>query len=64
MWGRNDMLVPVEDADEYERADRRTRGARSSSAPGTCAMLERPARFNRLLREFLPRTSAAAPFSA
>ena len=45
VWGRNDEIVPVEDADEYERL---IPGARKVifEDTGHVPMLERPARFN------------------
>jgi pimeloyl-ACP methyl ester carboxylesterase len=52
IWGRNDEIVPVEDATEYERL---IPGARKVifEETGHVPMLERPARFNALLDEFL-----------
>jgi pimeloyl-ACP methyl ester carboxylesterase len=52
VWGRNDQVVPVRGADEYERL---IPGARKVifEQTGHVPMLERPARFNRLLDEFL-----------
>jgi pimeloyl-ACP methyl ester carboxylesterase len=54
IWGRNDEIVPVEDAYEYERL---IPGARRVifEDTGHVPMLERPERFNRLLEEFLSR---------
>jgi pimeloyl-ACP methyl ester carboxylesterase len=52
VWGENDMLVPVADADEY--ADLIGPNARRLvfEDTGHLAMLERPTRFNRMLSEF------------
>ena len=52
VWGRNDQVVPVRGADEYERL---IPGARKVifEQTGHVPMLERPARFNRLVDEFL-----------
>lgn len=52
VWGTNDMLVPVRDADEFERL---IPNARKVVWPqtGHLAMLERPEAFNRLLAAFL-----------
>lgn len=52
VWGRNDEIVPVEDAYEYERL---IPGARKVifDDTGHVPMLERPERFNRLVEEFL-----------
>jgi pimeloyl-ACP methyl ester carboxylesterase len=70
VWGAHDTLVPVKDAKRMEKLipdSRRVVFERT----GHVAMLERPERFNRLLREFLaeqpepPREDAAAePASA
>lgn len=52
VWGTDDMLVPVRDADEFERL---IPNARKVVWPqtGHLAMLERPEAFNRLLAAFL-----------
>jgi pimeloyl-ACP methyl ester carboxylesterase len=52
VWGQNDEIVPVGDAIEYERL---IPGARKVifEDTGHVPMLERPARFNRVLEEFL-----------
>lgn len=52
VWGTDDMLVPVRDADEFERL---IPNARKIVWPqtGHLAMLERPEAFNRLLAAFL-----------
>jgi pimeloyl-ACP methyl ester carboxylesterase len=52
VWGEDDMLVPVADADEYER---RIPDARKllMKDTGHVAMVERPPTFNRALIEFI-----------
>jgi pimeloyl-ACP methyl ester carboxylesterase len=52
VWGEDDKLVPVRDADEFERL---IPDARKVVFPNTghVAMLERPAAFNELLARFL-----------
>jgi len=52
VWGDQDMLVPVADADEYERT---ILGARKVvlEDTGHVSMLERPRTFNRTLPEFI-----------
>jgi len=52
VWGDQDMLVPVADADEYERT---IPGARKVllEDTGHVPMLERPRTFNRALLEFI-----------
>ena len=52
VWGRNDEIVPVDDAYEYARL---IPGARMEifEDTGHLPMLERPARFNRMVEEFL-----------
>jgi pimeloyl-ACP methyl ester carboxylesterase len=58
VWGRNDMLVPVADADEFERLIGANARTEIFEDTGHVPMLERPSRFNALLREFV---SAPAP---
>ena len=53
VWGRNDILIPVADAYEYERLIGSNARAVVFDDTGHLAMLERPTRFNRLLREFV-----------
>jgi pimeloyl-ACP methyl ester carboxylesterase len=52
VWGKQDMLVPVADADEFER---RIAGARKlvMDDTGHVPMLERPRTFNDQLLQFL-----------
>jgi pimeloyl-ACP methyl ester carboxylesterase len=53
VWGRNDILVPVADADEFERLIGANAHAVIFEDTGHLSMLERPTRFNRLLAEFI-----------
>jgi pimeloyl-ACP methyl ester carboxylesterase len=53
VWGRNDVLVPVDDAFEFERLIGDNAHAVVFEDTGHLAMLERPTRFNRLMAEFL-----------
>jgi pimeloyl-ACP methyl ester carboxylesterase len=52
VWGRNDNLVPVEDADEFERLISNSRKVIMEDT-GHCPMVERPETFNDLVVEFL-----------
>ena len=52
VWGRNDMLVPVRDADDFERHISRSRKVIFDDT-GHVPMLERPTRFNAVVEEFL-----------
>lgn len=52
VWGGNDQIVPVRDADEYERLIPEARKVIFEDT-GHVSMLERPARFNKLVEEFL-----------
>jgi pimeloyl-ACP methyl ester carboxylesterase len=52
VWGQDDQIVPVADAHEYERLIPSARKVIFDDT-GHVPMLERPARFNRLLEEFL-----------
>ncbi len=63
VWGEDDMLVPVRDADEFERL---IPDARKVVFPDTghVAMLERPAAFNRCSRTSWPRSRARTWTSA
>jgi pimeloyl-ACP methyl ester carboxylesterase len=51
VWGKNDMLVPVEDAAEYERLIPNARRVVMDET-GHVPMVERPRTFNDLLLEF------------
>jgi pimeloyl-ACP methyl ester carboxylesterase len=52
IWGRNDEIVPVEDAYEYERLIPDSRKVIFEET-GHVPMVERPVRFNRLVEEFV-----------
>jgi pimeloyl-ACP methyl ester carboxylesterase len=52
VWGREDNLVPVEDADEFERLIPNARKVVLDDT-GHVAMIERPSTFNDLVVEFL-----------
>jgi pimeloyl-ACP methyl ester carboxylesterase len=53
VWGRNDMLVPVADAEMFEHLIGDNARAVVFEDTGHLPMLERPTRFNELLRGFL-----------
>jgi pimeloyl-ACP methyl ester carboxylesterase len=65
VWGKEDMLVPVKDADEFERLIENSRKIVMDDT-GHVPMLERPVKFNDCLMEFLaepreaPRSEAEA----
>lgn len=59
VWGKNDMLVPVEDADEFERVIPNARKILMDDT-GHVPMLERPVTFNDELLEFLAEPREAA----
>jgi pimeloyl-ACP methyl ester carboxylesterase len=52
VWGRQDRIVPVSGAFEYERLIPDARRVIFDNT-GHLPMLERPARFNQLVEEFL-----------
>jgi pimeloyl-ACP methyl ester carboxylesterase len=52
VWGENDKLVPVQDADEYERLIPNSRKVIFGDT-GHIAMVERPQTFNDLMMEFV-----------
>jgi pimeloyl-ACP methyl ester carboxylesterase len=54
IWGQDDEIVPVEDADEYQRPIPAARKVVFEQT-GHLPMLERPARFNRIVEEFLAK---------
>jgi pimeloyl-ACP methyl ester carboxylesterase len=61
VWGREDNLVPVRDADEFERLIPNARKIIFEDT-GHCAMIERPETFNDVLVDFLhEEPPAAAP---
>lgn len=53
VWGRNDMLVPVSDAEMYAHLIGDNAHSVVFEDTGHLPMLERPSRFNALLREFV-----------
>ena len=53
VWGRNDMLVPVGDAESYGRLIGDNARVEVFEDTGHVPMIERPTRFNELLRGFL-----------
>ena len=53
VWGRNDMLVPREDAAEFVRLIGANARREMFDDTGHLAMLERPSRFNALLAAFI-----------
>jgi pimeloyl-ACP methyl ester carboxylesterase len=53
VWGRNDMLVPVEDAETFEHLIGDNAHSVIFDDTGHLPMLERPNRFNELLESFL-----------
>jgi pimeloyl-ACP methyl ester carboxylesterase len=59
VWGQFDMLVPVQDATEYERLIGANARKVIFEDTGHVPMIERPTRFNALLAEFL--AGAPAP---
>jgi pimeloyl-ACP methyl ester carboxylesterase len=58
VWGEKDRTVPVEGADEYERLIPASRKVIMNDT-GHVPMVERPARFNALLEEFLSEDALA-----
>ena len=63
VWGRNDMLVPVEDAEMFEHLIGDNARAVIFEDTGHLAMLERPSRFNQLLSDFIAEPEPASPAS-
>ena len=61
VWGRNDLLVPVGDAERYRRLIGDNARVEVLEDTGHAPMIERPSRFNELLRGFL--AGEAAPES-
>ena len=53
VWGRNDILIPVEDAYEFQRLIGENARLEVFDDTGHLAMLERPSRFNELLADFI-----------
>jgi pimeloyl-ACP methyl ester carboxylesterase len=64
VWGRNDLLVPVGDAERYRRLIGDNARVEILDDTGHAPMLERPTRFNELLREFLAVESGPAVLPA
>jgi len=58
VWGRNDLLVPVGDALHYQRLIGDNARVVVFEDTGHAPMLERPSRFNELLRGFLAGEAA------
>jgi pimeloyl-ACP methyl ester carboxylesterase len=58
VWGREDNLVPVEDADEFERLIPNARKVILEDT-GHVPMIERPQTFNDLLMQFLHEEPAS-----
>ena len=61
VWGRNDILIPVEDAYEFERLIGSNARLEIFDDTGHLAMLERPSRFNGLLAEFIAEPDGVRP---
>jgi len=61
VWGRNDVLIPVEDAYEFERLIGANARAVVFDDTGHLAMVERPSRFNELLASFIAEPEPAGP---
>jgi pimeloyl-ACP methyl ester carboxylesterase len=62
VWGRNDVLIPVEDAYEFQRLIGENSRVIVFDDTGHLAMVERPTRFNALLADFIAeRESSSAP---
>jgi len=53
VWGRNDMLVPVEDAEMFEHLIGENAHSVIFDDTGHLAMMERPSRFNELVAGFI-----------
>src|SRR5919108_579201 len=58
VWGRNDLLVPVGDAERYRRLIGDNARVEIFEDTGHAPMIERPSRFNELLRGFLAEEGA------
>ena len=58
VWGRNDLLVPVDDAYRYAELIGDNARVVIFEDTGHAPMLERPSRFNALLRGFLAGEAA------
>lgn len=53
VWGRNDVLIPVEDAYEFERLIGPNAHAVIFDDTGHLSMIERPGRFNEVVADFI-----------
>jgi pimeloyl-ACP methyl ester carboxylesterase len=58
VWGRNDILVPVGDADRYQELIGSNSRKVIFEDTGHVPMIERPSRFNPLVAEFLAGSRA------
>ena len=58
VWGEQDSIIPVKDANEFERLIPGSRKVVMAQT-GHIAMAERPVAFNDLMMEFLAQTGAA-----
>jgi pimeloyl-ACP methyl ester carboxylesterase len=58
VWGRNDLLVPVGDAERYRRLIGDNARVEIFEDTGHAPMIERPSQFNSLLRGFLAESRA------
>jgi pimeloyl-ACP methyl ester carboxylesterase len=58
VWGQDDLLVPVGDAFRYARLIGANARVEIFDDTGHAPMLERPSRFNELLRGFLAGEAA------
>jgi pimeloyl-ACP methyl ester carboxylesterase len=58
VWGEKDSIIPVRDADEFERLIEDSRKVVMKDT-GHISMAERPEAFNDLLVDFLAETGAA-----
>ena len=61
VWGRNDVLIPVEDAYEFERLIGDNARVVVFDDTGHLAMVERPSRFNALLADFIAERESSSP---
>jgi pimeloyl-ACP methyl ester carboxylesterase len=64
VWGENDMLVPAEDAEEYERLIGANARREVFPDTGHLPMVERPSRFNELLAGFIAEEREPEALSA
>jgi pimeloyl-ACP methyl ester carboxylesterase len=62
VWGAKDRIIPVRDASVFERLIPNARKV-VLAGTGHVPMVERPARFNALMSEFLSESARAAPAS-